>query len=764
MRNIFFLLFSLIAFVVLACSDDDSSYDYPFDREVMNIDVIRTCGSGEDSSTDCYKLRFHYPYDTEDLEAIYLWIGEDVVDDTSKEISSSQMKKADSVIEFREGETREFDTIDLTPLVKDYLNTRQKVQVVLYCDYSEGDNGIAQRYFLHFGDDQPPSLITAEVDSVWTTGAVVKWVRPTDQTDFNFPTRLSGTIVGYNIVISSDDTGEDLRKLEYTLSSAFGEVVPNARLRSSASDSVYVDSVPLSSKEKDKVRFVVLDGYGFDMENDSMNRFSLVLEGLKSKSKYYISISSYDSVGNTPAEDPKVDFETTDSIAPLMPTKLFSIEDTLYPGEGFAALDSNNRLRIFWSRAADPLFKDRYIEVDTLLTISASCHESDCYENVAYYEVMRYNSLSGMWDSVPHAGGFADRYEKSYDWEDGQIEVVSTGRLVVDTIFFVPPGDTVILKIRARDASGFYSAPLIDTVYVSPGALAKEMECPEGFVPVAVSDSNKFCMERFEHMDESGEFMTNVLHSEAQAACSAVSASGFNVSLCNERDWELVCLSGGSLSYGVIEEDFSSPSDYLKGDCNVGNSDSKMAQNAELRSSRCVNPMGVHDMPGQFQEWVMGRSADTLAVLKGSSYKRYTGLESEDIALCTNRSFPVFTRLDYTEDTVYLYREGTKIDTVYEADTSRTLYKIVTKDDFKDSLQFFDVQDSSGNSIGVDYAPYSEYKAGGDEWLKKLANGLVYKPSEIKVVFFTGETIQYRKVSEFYKSPTIGFRCCAYPE
>lgn len=765
MRNIFFLVFSLIAMVVLACSDDDSSNDYPFDREVMNIDVIRSCGSDDDSSaTDCYSIRYRYPYDTENLDAIYLWIGEDVVDDTSKEISSSQMKKADSVIEFHKVEGRDFDTIDLNSLVKDYLNSRQKVQVVLYCDYSKGDNGIAQRYFLHFGDDQPPSLIAASVDSIWTTGALVNWVRPTDQTDFNFPTRLSGPIVGYNIVISSDDSDEDLSKLEYSLVSQFGEVVPNARIRASASDSVYVDSVPLSSKEKDKVRFAVIDGKGFDMECDSLNRFSLVLEGLKTESKYYISISSYDSAGNTPAEDPKVDFATTDSIAPLLPTKLFTIEDTLFPGEGLAALDSNNRLRIFWSRAVDPLFKNRYIEVDSVLTISAFCLKSECYNDVAYYEVMRYNSLSGNWDSVSHAGGFADRYEKSYGWEDGEIKVVSVGSLIADTIYFVSPGDTVILKIRARDASGYYSVPLIDTVYVSLGGLAKDVECPEGFVPVSVSDTNKFCMERFEHMDESGTFVTNVLHTEAQAACEAVSASGFKVSLCNERDWELVCLSGGSLSYGVIEEDFSGSSDFLKGACNVGNDDSRMAQDIKRRSSRCVNPMGVRDMPGQFQEWVMGRSKDSAAVLKGSSYKKYGGLENDEIALCTNRSFPVFTRLDYTEKTVYLYREGTKIDTVYEADTSRTLYKKLTKKDFKDSLQFFDVQDTNGNTIGVDYAPYAEYKAGGEAWLKKLANGLVYKPSEIKVVFLTGATVLYRKVSDFYKSPTIGFRCCAYPE
>ena len=104
------------------------------------------------------------------------------------------------------------------------------------------------------------------------------------------------------------------------------------------------------------------------------------------------------------------------------------------------------------------------------------------------------------------------------------------------------------------------------------------------------------------------------------------------------------------------------------------------------------------------------------------------------------------------------------MDTVFEVDTSRTLYAKLTKKDFKDSLQFFDVQDSNGNSIGVDYVPYAEYKNGGDEWLKTISNGLVYVPDHVEKVFFTGEKVVYREASSFYRSSSIGFRCCAYPE
>ena len=202
--------------------------------------------------------------------------------------------------------------------------------------------------------------------------------------------------------------------------------------------------------------------------------------------------------------------------------------------------------------------------------------------------------------------------------------------------------------------------------------------------------------------------------------------------------------------------------DFLFSDCNVATNNPEWAEDITMRNRRCVNSAGVHDMPGQFQEWVRGRSEDTVAVVKGGSYLVMGGIDRETQALCTNRSFPYYTRLAYTKDSVYLYREGTKVDTVFEADTSRTLYKVLTKKDFKDSLQFFDVQDSNGNSVGTDYAPYSEYKKGGEAWLEKLGNGMKYVPDHIEVVFLTGGRVSYRGAANYYKSPIIGFRCCAY--
>ena len=777
MSRLYILRAALLALVValfaslVGCSDDGSSEEFLFDREISDLSVLRECASDADSGLYCYLLRYRYPIDTNNLRRIYLWVTSDVVDDTSKTVDDDQIAKATDSFEFPSGTAALFDTINLTPYVQELAKDSDSVMVAIYCDYSSGRPGTLQRTFVHFGDDIDPSLLGVLHDSSWTTGAQFKWSRPTDQTEYYKPNELSGPIVGYNIIIRSDNKNEDLRKLKIRLESpdgvdSTGETLFRRHARIMANhDSVWIDSVKHGDNTKNRLAIMVKDGKGYNNDNPDSNVYRLVVEGLKSESEYSIAYSSWDTSGNssgTEALEYKAweIFYTTDSVAPLMPTKLVTIKDTLFPE--MARLDSNNRLRIFWSRSVDPYQKYHGIKVDSVLTIPDTCIFPLCYDTVQSYKIEQLNRITGEWDSCAYAGG-SERYSKLYKRSGDTMKVSSTGTYVVDTIRWVAPGDTLILRVRSIDKSGYYSVALVDTIVVSPGAIANEVECPSGFVAVKSSDTTIFCMERLEHQDDSGAFMTNVLHSEALAACEAISADGFKVSLCNERDWELVCLYDGTLSYGVVQE-MSEAANYLFRDCNVATNNADLAADITKRNPHCMNPMGVRDMPGQYQEWVMGRSEDTVAVLKGGAYKSMSGLDIESQALCTNRSFPIFTRLAYTTDSVFLYREGTKVDTVYEADTSRTLYKVLTKKDFKDSLQFFDVQDSNGNSVGTDYAPYAEYKRGGDEWLEKVSNGMVYVPDHIEVVFLTGERISYRGVANFYKSPSIGFRCCAYKD
>ena len=778
MSRLYLLRIMLFAFLValvatlVGCSDDDSSVEFLFDREISDLSVIRECAKDADSGAYCFKVRFRYPIDTDKLQRIYFWVDSTVVGDTSKTVNDDKLSKATDSFEYASGTSDLFDTIDVTPYIQDYVTERCSLLVAIYCEYSSGRPGTLQRVYLHFCDDMNPSLLGNIRDSVWTTGARLAWSRPTDQTNYYRPNDLSGPILGYNIVLHTDDKDEDLRDLKIRLESpdgvdSTGETLYRRHARFySNNDSVWVDTVAHSADvKKGELRIAIFDGKGYSVDNPDSNEFRLIIEGLKSESEYSVGYSSWDTSGNYSGSDGNLAayevFSTTDSVPPLMPTKLYTLGDSLYPG--MARLDSNNRVRIFWSRSVDPYTENHGIVVDTVLGIPDTCLYWLCYDTVRTYMVEYWDRLGKQWVAYGKKLDDSGRYGTLYAVSADTMKISATGTFVTDTIRWVAPGDTLILRIRSVDKSGYFSVALIDTVYVSPGALAKEIECPEGFVAVRASDSLIFCMERLEHQDDSGKFVTNVLHSEAMAACEAISASGFTVSLCKERDWELVCLSGGTLAYGVIQDTVQA-ADFLFRDCNVATNDSASAADVSKRDSHCMNPMGVRDLPGQYQEWARGRSDDSIAVVKGGSYKVMAGHDIETQALCTNRSFPVFTRLAYTRDSVYLYREGTKVDTVFEADTSRTLYKVLTQKDFRDSLQFFDVQDSNGNSLGTDYALYSEYKKGGDEWLEKLGNGMVYVPDHIEVVFLTGERISFRGAANFYRSPSIGFRCCAYKE
>jgi len=787
MRFFKLYLLAALALFLFACSDDDDGTEYMFDREISEYSVIRECSSDSSEGASCYKIRYRYPILTDYYAGLCVWLGTDIIDDTSKSVNGTQVALAHDSTEDRaffhkyENSNSYYDTIDLTdkvlPFIKKGYDT---IQVALFCEYTDGGTpGSVQRLSIPFKDFEPPYTVEPLKDSVWSTGAMFEWYRPMDPTDLLNPAALSGKIVGYNIRLWAEDANEDIRNLKVTVISPDGVddkgnklYKRHARIRK-YKDSTRVDEADHGDARKNYLNLVVFDGDGYDMQNMDKNRFRLYIEGLRTRSNtkkysYTIAISSWDEAGNSTGSEKDMPVDachevyTTDSIAPLMAKKLFTVEDSLYPG--FAKLDSNNRVLIYWSRSVDPLKFDHGIKSDSVLVIPNGCNEHECYEIVSRYVIEYYNKLTKSWQEYSYAGGdnrYSVRYSKNED-NEFDVDVSGLGSFVTDTIRWVAPGDTLILRVRSVDDSKYYSAALVDTVFVSPGALSKELNCPKGFVAVSTSDTTSFCMERFEHRDASGKFMTNVLQSEALETCKAISASGFEVSLCGERDWELVCLSGGSLAYGFIEEEASVVSSHWSNYCNVSTNDSASAADISKRDPRCMNPMGVRDLPGQYQEWVRGRSEDTAAVLKGSSYKVYEGLEHESIAYCTNRAFPFYTRPDYTQDSVFLYREGTKVDTVYTADTTRTLYNVLTKKDFKDTLQFYDVLDANGKVVGEDFSLYSEYKKGGKSWLDSLANGLTYKPSRKEAVFLTGKKTNYRQASAFYKSSSIGFRCCAY--
>ena len=194
-------------------------------------------------------MRFRYPIDTDKLETIYLWVDSTVVGDTAKTVNDDKIAKATDSFKFPSGTESLFDTIDVTPYIQDYVEERESLMVALYCDYSGGRPGTVQRIYLYFGDKLAPSDINIS-DSTWTTGALLEWTRPTDQTNHYKPNELSGPILGYNIRIYSENKNEDLRKLKVKLESPDGidSTGETLYLRHKGYHS-NVDSVFLQSKE-----------------------------------------------------------------------------------------------------------------------------------------------------------------------------------------------------------------------------------------------------------------------------------------------------------------------------------------------------------------------------------------------------------------------------------------------------------------------------------------------------------------------------------
>lgn len=754
------LLILLSAF--LACSDSSSEDDYRFERAVQDLSVLRSCAEKSDTTSSCYRLRWRIPIETKNLLRFHVWIDTVDVNDSTKDVPSGATKSSIQ-IPF-ENEEILYDTLDLTEYVKDYLS-RDSLAVALWSEYDDNDkSGDVQHLYIHFGDDLAPSLVTIS-DSTWTTGVALDWSRPTDQYDYYAPESLSGPIAGYNVLLWAENETQDIRNAKVRLlhdgeTDSTGESLwlRHRRFRYT-SDSLWIDTTSTSSTNF--LRIAVLDGKGFDFSRDSANRFRMIIEGLEPESNYTIGIIAWDSAGNVSGSgsvETNQLFMTTDRVAPLMGNSLRIFPDTTDASRAF--LDSN-RVRIFWARSVDPLTNSSGITADSTLHIPAKCFEGICYRHVKSYEVELWNGSA--WETAEGAGGTSDeKYRTSYEPSGDTMKISPTGAFVSDTIRWVVPGDTLVIRVRAVDSSGFYSKALIDTVLVTEGPEA-DLNCPDGFVPVRTNDSTRFCIEKYEHLDSDSTFAHGVLYSEAVSACESISESGFAVSLCKSADWKAACLAGGRSSYGVIEESGFSASEFLYRNCGVGTDDSTTATVLSNRNKLCTSPDGIRGLSGGFQEWVMG--PDTLpALLRGSSYVYYSGESRESLSKCTTYFIPNYTRAGYTQDTVYLYREGSKVDTSLVQDTSRTLYRILTVKTFTDTVQFFRVSTADGDSLGEDYAPLSEYKKGGETWLKELAGNLTYEPIRKEPVFFTGESVAYRGAALFYTEPSISFRCCAYPD
>jgi len=725
-------IFALVVMLILfACSDESDNPTWPFERTVLEIAIAKR--------PNYYLLTWRHPIERVGLQSYYIWIDTTVVKDYDQSVSQTQMEQASKIIPY--SGTGEGDSLDLTNFLGEFLK-KDSLHIAVWAGYSSKEQGVVQHKYIYFGDDISPSMVHFS-DSSSSNAIWIDWMRPTDQEDFYSPEITNGPIAGYNITVQAKNSNEDIRYagLEITLDGKpmNTNIKRFQRFRKKDRKAVLENVTNVESKF---LRFAIMDGKGFDIDNTQANNWKMKISGLKPETSYRILIVAYDNAGNASGSEEIENgtyINTTDAIPPLIANKFWLYPDS---GDRLPRLDSN-RLILFWLRSVDPLTNPTQIEINSTLHIPASCASGSCYREVKGYLIEQKDGNG--WKIISNIENSYARHSL----QNGSMIEKDNGDFVSYTLRWISPGDTVILRMRAVDSSGAYSKAWIDTIFVSKGELWQN-KCPLNFAPVK-NDSDIFCMEKLQHISND-KFETNVLYKEAKEKCEALGNH-----LCTEEEWDAACTSRGSL-YGVIEESDVGISDFLFTYCGVGTGNSVSAKEPEKRNKICASPDGIRDLPGQLQEWVVGKDGSPL--LKGSSYTIFEGASRVELALCKNRYTPTRIRPKFTTDSVYLYRSGSRIDTLLKKDPLRTIYAILPPSSFKDTLLVYDLKSKNNYLLGSDYVDKKEYRRrGGDEWLKWLWDGLKYEPKEERRVLILGtESIN---ATNFFLDPTVGFRCCA---
>jgi len=720
-------IFAAVAlFILFACSDDSDNPTWPFERTVLEIAIAKRPN---------FILTWRHPIERTGLLGYYIWIDTTVVRDYDQSVSPAQISLASRVIPY--SGTGDGDSLDLTDFLGEFLE-RDSLHIAVWAGYFGKEQGVVQHKYIYFGDDMSPSIVnfsdSSSSDAIW-----IDWMRPTDQKDFYSPEITNGPIAGYNVTVQARNSGEDIKNagLEISLNGRIinsSNIKRSQRFRKRGRETVleYVTS----TTDSKLLRFAIIDGNGFDIDNLQANNWQMKISGLMPEHAYRVLVVAYDNAGNSsgPEEIENGTYiNTTDAIPPLIANKFWLYRDS---GDKLARLDSN-RLILFWPRSVDPLTSPTQIKIDSMLHIPASCLPNSCYREVRGYLIEQNEGNS--WKIISDIKSIYARHSLQND----SMVAKDDGDFVSDTLRWVSPGDTIVLRIRAVDNSGAYSRAWTNTIFVSKGELW-QYKCPQNFAPVK-NNSDVFCMEKLQHISKD-TFEVNVLHKEAKERCEALGNH-----LCTEEEWNAACTSRGSL-YGVIEERGVVISDFLSTYCGVGSGNSVSAKDPEKRNRICASPDGIRDLPGQLQEWVVGKdsSGSDVPLLKGSSYAIFEGALKVELAQCKNKFTPTRIRPRYIAN-----------------------YDSLPMSKFKDTLLFYTLW-KNNTFLGEDYVDQVEFRRRGDstglllngeriKWLDELWKGLEYKKKEPEneykkpVIILGTESIN---AANFFLDPTVGFRCC----
>jgi len=218
-----------------------------------------------------------------------------------------------------------------------------------------------------------------------------------------------------------------------------------------------------------------------------------------------------------------------------------------------------------------------------------------------------------------------------------------------DTVRYLPPGATYRIYVQAMDSTGHLSQ--IDSLDISDSANRfsnSTATCPSGYTPIPAAtfqlgDTDgqgdpdelpakhyfikSFCIENYEHRDNTGAFQIHMTWQQANAACESASPAD-STHLCTEAEWERACKGpdpAPPLTYGYQAEDSTNPGAMLNV-CNIGTGDSIMAVTQSLRNPSCLTKEGAFDMPGNLAEWTQDAySVNAYSLAEAGSDTLYPG-------------------------------------------------------------------------------------------------------------------------------------------
>lgn len=529
-----------------------------------------------------------------------------------------------------------------------------------------GDRAMGQPQYVRIitGDKGVP----AAFNPLFTPGSDkldVTWARPNDPTSFFNPTADTGIISGYYLKVrfTGKNVKERIAKFSPKLAYWKGDVKQEEGIR----DSVLIDGGnPIG-------RGYFLPDWararrGAPVKSDSLR---VQIQNLVPQETYDVSLYAVDSAGNENSGSmPKyVSVILTDTSQPSTPDLQV---DT--------ALTTKNSFLVRWSASRDSVEENG----DGVLEARGSPNF-----RIAEYRLSRI--------LVRGPGEKADAMDRR-DTVIAVTEANAGDSSFVDSVRFLPPGKTYLLRLTAIDKSGYLSKP--DSAMVTTDSILfvggdSGLTCPAGFVPIPSStfilgDSTQggadekgengqprrmrmgaYCIEPFEHRDSLGGFATKVTWREADSICQAVSPTDSTM-LCSEVEWERACEGFDPAAphlHGIQSE--RSPG-ILQASCNQGTGDSVMAMSFELRNPVCLTNEGVYDMAGNLSEWVRdpynpkayslnkdtvmsygftfpsAGSGDSATVhsIRGGNYLKPTlaTAQVQALARCSNRDFPMQVR------------------------------------------------------------------------------------------------------------------------